>query len=68
MLRGKLNLRYIRPFEILERIGDVAYCLALQPSLIGVHNVFLISILRKFVPNPDQVITLGPLDVQSNLT
>ena len=41
--RGKLPLRYIRPFEILERVGTVAYRLALLPSLLGVHEVFHVT-------------------------
>ena len=38
--RGKLSLRFIGPFEILKRIGSVAYWLALPPSMTGVHEVF----------------------------
>ena len=38
--RGKLSLRFIGPFEILERVGTVAYRLALPPSMIGVHEVY----------------------------
>ncbi|XP_073139055.1 uncharacterized protein [Henckelia pumila] len=45
--RGKLNPRYIGPFEILERIGTLAYRLALPPSLAKVHNVFHVSMLRR---------------------
>ena len=50
--RKKLSLRFIRPFEILERIGVVAYRLALPPSMSGVHEVFHVSMLRKYTPNP----------------
>ena len=39
--RGKLSPRFIGPFEILERVGTVAYWLALPPSMIGVHEVFM---------------------------
>ena len=39
--RGKLSSRFIGPFEILERVGTVAYWLALPPSMIGVHEVFM---------------------------
>ena len=44
---GKLSLRVIGPFEILERIGTVAYRLALPPNMSGVHEVFHVSMLRK---------------------
>ena len=67
-LRGKLNPRYVGPFQILEKIGDVAYRLALPPSLDGVHNVFHVSMLRKYVTDPDEVIALEPLEVRPNLT
>ena len=41
----KLSTRFIGPFEILERIGTVAYRLALPPSMSGVHEVFHVSML-----------------------
>ncbi len=44
-LRGKLSPQFVGPFEILERIGPVAYHLALPPSLERVHDVFHISIV-----------------------
>ena len=50
--RGKLAPRYIGPFEILLRVGTVAYRLVLPPSLLGVHEVFHISMLRKYTPDP----------------
>ena len=43
--KGKLSPRYIGPFEIVERIGEVAYQLALPPGFSGVHPVFHISML-----------------------
>ena len=46
--RGKLSPRYIRPFEILKRVGIVSYRLALPPSLSGVHVVFHVSMLWKY--------------------
>ena len=42
--RGKLSLRYIGPFEVLKRVGEVAYELALPPGLSGVHPVFHVSV------------------------
>ena len=44
--RGKLPPRFIGPFEILERMGSVAYRLALPPSMLGVHEVCHVSILQ----------------------
>ncbi|XP_070024907.1 uncharacterized protein [Nicotiana sylvestris] len=46
--KSKLSPRYIRPFEILERVGEVAYRLALPPSLLAVHLVFHVSMLQKY--------------------
>ena len=57
--RGKLLPRFIGPFEILERIGIVAYRLALPPSMSGVHEVFHVSILRKYTPDPAHVVAWG---------
>ena len=48
---NKLSSRFIGPFEILERVGTVAYRLALQPSMPGVHEVFHVSMLRRYTPN-----------------
>ena len=54
--RGNLLPRFIGPFEILERIGSVAYWLALPPSMTGVHEVFHVSMLRKYTPDPTHVV------------
>ena len=67
-VRGKLSPRYVGPFEILEKIGAVAYRLALPPSLAGVHNVFHVSMLRKYVPDPNHVVELGPLQFREDLS
>ena len=53
---GKLSPRFIGPFEILERVGTVAYRLALPSNLSGVHEVFHVSMLRKYTPNPTHVV------------
>ena len=42
---GKLSSRFIGPFEILERVGTLAYQVALPPSMPGVHEVFHVSML-----------------------
>nr|GEY88204.1 putative reverse transcriptase domain-containing protein [Tanacetum cinerariifolium] len=46
--RGKLNPRYVRPFKVLEKIGDVAYKLNLLEELSRVHNTFHVSNLKKY--------------------
>jgi hypothetical protein len=42
-VKGKLAPRYIGPFKVLERKGEVAYCLELPLNLSGVHDVFHVS-------------------------
>ena len=54
--RGKLSPRFIGLFEILERIGIVACRFALPPSMSGVHEVFHVSMLRKYTPDPTHVV------------
>ena len=66
--KGKLSPRYIGPYEILERVGSVAYRLALPPNLSHVHNVFHISLLRKYMPDPSHVLHAEPIQIESNLT
>jgi hypothetical protein len=48
-IRGKLAPRYIGPFKILEQRGKVAYQLELPHQLSDVHDVFLVSQLRKYL-------------------
>ena len=66
--RVKLAPRYIGPFEVLERVGIVAYRLALPPSLSSVHEVFHVSMLRKYTPNPTHVVDWGKITVDTNGT
>ena len=55
---AKLAPRYCGPFEILSRIGQVAYQLALPPNL-RVHNVFHIFVLKKYVHDATHVVNLN---------
>jgi hypothetical protein len=63
-IKGKLAPRYIGPFLILARLGNMAYRLELPPALAGVHNVFHISQLKKCLrPSVDVVVDdVSPLD------
>ncbi|XP_028104428.1 uncharacterized protein LOC114303512 [Camellia sinensis] len=66
--RGKLNLRYIGPFEILEMIGPVAYRLALPPELSNIHNVFHVSMIRQYLRDLKHVVDYEDLEVQEDLS
>ena len=54
--KGKLALRFIGPFEVLQRDGEVAYRLALPPPLEHVHDVFHVSMLWRYQSDPGHVI------------
>lgn len=63
-LKGKLGPRYIGPFEILDRVGEVSYRLALPPQLSHVHNVFHVSQLRGYNYHPLHVIQYPFADIR----
>ncbi|GFY85491.1 hypothetical protein Acr_04g0002290 [Actinidia rufa] len=65
---GKLSPRFIGPFEILDHIGAVAYRLTLPLRLANVHNVFHVSMLRKYEPDPSHVLDWGDLTISENIT
>ena len=66
--RVKLSSRYIRPFEVLDKVGTVAYRLALPQSLSSVHVVFHVSMLYKYTPNLTHVVDWGELVVDTDRT
>ena len=66
--RGKLLPRFIGPFEILERVGTVVYRLALPPSMSSVHEVFHVSMLRRYTPDPAHVVDWGEIEVDTDET
>lgn len=55
------------PFEILKRVGSVAYQLALPPQLFNLHDVFHVSQLRKYVPDNSHVITPESVQLKDNI-
>ncbi|KAK6164153.1 hypothetical protein DH2020_001017 [Rehmannia glutinosa] len=66
--KEKLKPRYIGPFKILTRVGDLAYQLALPPSLSSVHNVFHVSMLQKYVHDPGHIVNYKDLTINNDLT
>ena len=67
-VKGKLAPRYVGPFKVLERKGEVAYRLELPLSLSGVHDVFHISQLKRCLRVPEEQAPLDGVDVQEDLT
>ncbi|XP_073138686.1 uncharacterized protein [Henckelia pumila] len=61
-LKGKLSPRFVGQFEILEKVGDVSYCLALPPYLSNINYVFHVSLLRQYVADESHI--LHPTKVQ----
>ena len=66
--KGKLSPRFIGPFEILKKIRKVAYELALPPSLSGIHAIFHVSMLRKYISEPSHVLSYESLDLKLDLS
>ena len=66
--RKKLSLRFIGPFEILERVGTVTYRLALPPSMSGVHEVFHVSMLWIYTPDPAHLVDWEEIEVDTDGT
>jgi hypothetical protein len=67
-VRGKLAPRFIRPFKILEKRGEVAYQLELPPLLFDVHDVFHVSQLKKCLRVSEEKIPMKDLDAKEDLS
>ena len=66
--QGKLQLRFIGPFEILNQVKNVAYRLALPSAMVAIHPIFHVFMLRKYVYDPTHVISYEDLELQPNLS
>jgi hypothetical protein len=66
--RGKLSPRYIGPFRIIERVGEVAYKLELPDELQSIHNTFHVSNLRKCLADANLAVPLSDVQVDEKLT
>ncbi|KAL0431632.1 UNVERIFIED_CONTAM: hypothetical protein Sradi_0789200 [Sesamum radiatum] len=65
--QGKLSPRYIGPYEIIERIGPLAYRLALPMELSQIHDVFHVSMLRRYRSDPSHVIHEPEIEISEEL-
>ena len=61
--KGKLSPRFIGPFKITPRVGRLAYRIALPPDLVGTHDIFHVSMLRKYIANPDVIVEYELLEI-----
>ena len=66
--RGKLSPKFIGPYKVTEKVGKVAYRLALPNELGKVHDVFHISQLKRYLPDKSHVLDPEPLDLDENLS
>ncbi|XP_038896462.1 uncharacterized protein LOC120084722 [Benincasa hispida] len=65
--KGKLSPRYIEPYEIVERVGPATYRLQLSMELGHIHEVFHVSMLRKYVPDPMHILATQPVQLKEDL-
>ncbi|GJW74625.1 putative reverse transcriptase domain-containing protein [Tanacetum coccineum] len=65
--KGKLAPRFVRPFEIIEKVGPVAYMLDLPEELDGVHDTFHVSNLKKCLADPTLQVPLDEIQVDAKL-
>ena len=65
---GKLSPRYIGPYEVIERVGPLAYKIALPPELSQIHNMFHVSMLRRYRSDPMHVLRESEMEITEKLT
>ena len=66
--KGKLSPRFIDPYEVLERIGPVAYRLALPLELAKLHDVFHVSMLQKYHSDGSHILPVQEVQVQTTFS
>ena len=66
--KGKLSLRFIGPYEVLERIRSVAYRLAVPPELAKLNDVFHVSMLRKYHSDGSHILPVQEVQVQTDFS
>ncbi|GJT85540.1 putative reverse transcriptase domain-containing protein [Tanacetum coccineum] len=65
--RSKLSPRYVGPFEVVERVGPVAYRLRLSQELIGIHDTFHVSNLKKYLTDVNLYVPLEEIKIDEKL-
>ncbi|KAA3470780.1 DNA/RNA polymerases superfamily protein [Gossypium australe] len=66
--KSKLSLRFIGPYEVIEEIGPVAYYLLLLLELERIHDVFHVSMFRRYRSNPSHIVPIKKIEVRSGLS
>ncbi|XP_038896502.1 uncharacterized protein LOC120084753 [Benincasa hispida] len=66
--KGKLSPCYIKPYEIMERVGPTVYKVKLPLELTRIHNVFHLSIVRKYISDPTHMLVEQPIQLKENLS
>lgn len=64
----KVTPHLIGPYQTMQKVGKVSYMIALPPSLLNLHEVFHVSQLRRYIPDPSHVIQVDDVLVRENLT
>jgi hypothetical protein len=65
---AQLSPGFIGPFEIIHKVERLAYRIALPPNLVRTHDIFHVSMLRKYIANPDVIVKFDALEIQEGLT
>ena len=63
----KLQPKFVGPYKILQRVGNVAYKLELPPNLSQIHNIFHVSMLKKYHPDPSHVLQPENIEIDEAL-
>ena len=66
--KGKLSPRFIGPYEVIKKVGTLAYRLALPPELEKIHSVFHVSMLQRYRSDPSHVVTTETIELRPDLT
>ena len=64
---GKLSPRFTGPYEVIEKVGPLAYRSALPPELEKIYNVFHMSMLRRYMSNPSHVVSSETIELRPDL-